>query len=324
MPPASARVGDLRREPVHVRVDAAGRHDHARRVDDRGARVEHDVDAVHGVGVARAADRDDPPAGDPEARVADAEHRIGEQPADDRQLDAAALGAHAEAVAHRVAEARQDPVRPAGVVGLGHQPEVGVGEPDGARLRHRGSPARAPAPALPRARRRHRAPRRRVRRGRGSRARRRTASGTPRALPPGSKNTLAPGAIARRMPQAAARSKRSARLTSKKWKCDVTPTATSPSLTTVSARSRASHSIAVSPPRGGPAERDRVVQHEQPAAVGEQRLDLDPGDQLGDALGDVGRSRACGSRRPPPLRRSSRRARPRRPRRRSARPPRPG
>jgi hypothetical protein len=54
------------------------------------------------------------------------------------------------------------------------------------------------------------------------------------------------------MPQAAARSKRSARLTSKKWKCDVTPTATSPSFTTVSARSRASHSIAASACGGGP------------------------------------------------------------------------
>ena len=55
------------------------------------------------------------------------------------------------------------------------------------------------------------------------------------AAPPGRSTTFAPGAIASRRPQAAARSKRSVRLVSKKWKCDVTPTGTSPSLTTSSA-----------------------------------------------------------------------------------------
>ena len=59
----------------------------------------------------------------------------------DRDLDPAALGAHAEAVAHRVAEARQEPIRAAGLVDLGHEPQVGVAEPDA--LRHPDTPARA-------------------------------------------------------------------------------------------------------------------------------------------------------------------------------------
>ena len=147
--PAGERgVGDLRREPVHVRVDAAGRDDHAGRVDHGRARVEHDVDAVHRVRVAGAADRDDAPVAHAEARATHAEHRVGDQPADDRELDAAALGAHAEPVAHRVAEAGQDPVGPARLVGLGHEPEVGVGEPDGP----------AQAPRYPRSRAQRRAP----------------------------------------------------------------------------------------------------------------------------------------------------------------------
>ena len=267
--------------------------------------------------------RDDAPAGDPEAACRDAEHRVGDEPADDRQLDAAPLGTHAETVAHRVAEARQDPVRPTDVIGLGHEPEVGVGELD-RRLRHRGSHARARARAPPGARPARRAARRRDRHGRGSRAPRRTARGRLRAATPGRKKTLAPGAIASRMPQAAARSKRSARLTSKKWKCDVTPTGTAPSLTTVSPCSRARHSSAVSATGGGPVAADRVVQDQQPAAVGEQRLDLDAADELGDALERRRRDRAAGSRQPRPRHRSARRGPPRRPRRRSAPPPRPG
>ena len=174
--PARQRgVGNLGREPVDVGVDAARRDDHPRRVDDRGRGVEHHVDAVHRVGVARPPDRDDPAAGDAEARVADAEHRVGDEAADDRDLDPAALGADAEPVAHRVAEPGEDPVWAAAVVGLRHEPEVGVGEPDA--VRHRGTPARGRAPARPRARPRRRAARRPGPRGRGSRARRRTGAG---------------------------------------------------------------------------------------------------------------------------------------------------
>ncbi len=48
--PARQRgVGDLRREPVHVGVDAAGRDDEARGVVDRGGGVQDDVDPVHRV-----------------------------------------------------------------------------------------------------------------------------------------------------------------------------------------------------------------------------------------------------------------------------------
>ena len=58
--PAGQRgVGDLRRQPVHVRVDGARRDDQPGRVEDRGRGVEHDLDPVHRVGVAGAADGDD-------------------------------------------------------------------------------------------------------------------------------------------------------------------------------------------------------------------------------------------------------------------------
>ena len=107
---------------------------------------------------------------------------------------------------------------------------------------------------------------------------------------PGSKKTFSPGGIARRMPQAAARSKRRARLTSKKWKCDVTPTGRSPSLTTVERGVSAEPLDADLAAGRRPGRADRVVQHEQPAAVGEQRLDLDAADQRGDAVGHVVRA----------------------------------
>ena len=135
------RVADLRREPVHVRVDAAGRRDQAAAVDHRGRGVEHDVDRVHRVGVAGTPDGDDAAVRDADARAAHAEHRIEQQDVGDRERDAAALGAHREAVAHRAAHAGGDAAR---VVALGLDREAGVAEGH-AVVRHRGTPARAPA-----------------------------------------------------------------------------------------------------------------------------------------------------------------------------------
>ena len=116
---------------MHVRVDAAGRDDHPGRVEDRGADVEHDVDAVHRVRVAGAPDADDAAVGHADRRVADAEDRVEDQAADDRGVDAAALGPHAEAVAHRVAEAGDELVGPVDVVALGDDVQRGVAEADG-------------------------------------------------------------------------------------------------------------------------------------------------------------------------------------------------
>ena len=101
------------------------------RVEDGGADVEHDVDAVHRVRVAGTADADDAAVGHADRRVADAEDRVEDQAADDRGVDAAALGAHAEAVAHRVAEAGDELVGAVDVVALGDDVEVGVAEANG-------------------------------------------------------------------------------------------------------------------------------------------------------------------------------------------------
>ena len=54
------------------------------------------------------------------------EHRVEQEDVGDREADAAALGAHREAVAHRAAHARGDAAR---VVALGLDLEAGVAEP---------------------------------------------------------------------------------------------------------------------------------------------------------------------------------------------------
>ena len=223
-------IGHLGREPVHVRIDRAGRDDHPGGVEHRRRGPEHDVDAVHRVRVAGAADRHDAPVGDPEARAAHAKDRVGDEPADDRELHAAAPGPHAEAVAQRAAETRQDLIGPADAVVLGHELQGRVAEADGESgtavaplARQPSAASRAPgassgpstSPPCPRI---TRAP---------PNGRRRTVTGWP-----GSKKTFTPAGTSSRMPHAAARSKRSARLASKTWKCEVSPTTTSPSLTT--------------------------------------------------------------------------------------------
>ena len=189
-------VADLGREPVHVRVDAARRGDQAAAVDDGGRAVEHDVDRVHRVRVAGAPDRDDAAVRDADARAPHAEHRVEQQDVGDRERDAAALGAHREAVAHRAAHARGDAAR---VVALGLDREARVAEQH-ALVRHRGTHARVPARAPARARRARRAGRRRARRGRARRAA--PAIGTPCSpmLAPGSITSLTPAASASRRP----------------------------------------------------------------------------------------------------------------------------
>ncbi len=301
-------------------VDGARRDDHAAGVDHRGARVEHDVDAVHRVRVAGPADRGHAAAGDADARPPDAEHRVEQQAAGDRDVHAAAAGAHAQAVAHRAAPAGEQLVRAADVVGLRLDDQAGVAE-----LRHRGSPARVRAPGRARARRRRRAGRRRGPRGRARCARRRSgAAGRPWHAP-GANVTFSPAGIASRRPQAAARSKRRSRFTSKKWKCDVTATVTAPSfVTSTVVTSPVSHVGATALGCGGASRTERLVQHQQPHPVGEQRLDLDPRHEAADARRARRPRRAACTRAPRPRRTSARRGPLRRARRRSARRLRPG
>ena len=204
-PAGERRVADLRREPVDVRVDAAGRRDQRAAVDHGRRRVEHDVDRVHRVGVARAADGDDAAVRDADARAPHAEHRIEQQDVGDREPDAAALGAHREAVAHRPAHARwrcrstssrsgstSRPVSPSWTRGSGT--EIAPL----ARQRQRRARARPD----------RRAGRRRARRGRARRAARRSARRTGRrSSRPRSRPSRPPRAraAARRPPRGRAR-----------------------------------------------------------------------------------------------------------------------
>ncbi len=178
--PAGERgVRDLRGQPVHVRVDAAGRDDQAARVVHRGGGVQHDVDPVHRVRVAGAADAHDPAAAHADAGVPHPEHGVDDQAARDRDLHPAALRAHREAVAHRAAPAGDDRVR----LTLGLEPQVAVGEAHA--LRHRDTPACGPAPGPRPARRPRRAGRPRARRARARSARPRSGRAVRSAARPG-------------------------------------------------------------------------------------------------------------------------------------------
>ena len=217
-----------------------------------------------------------------------------EQPADDRELDAAALGAHAEPVAHRVARSRAGSVRPARLVALGDERTASL------------SPSRTPgrqAPRYPRSRAQlerrvaarpaRPAARRPGRRGRGSRARRRTAPAGRRAARRVRRTPSRRRAIASRMPHAAARSKRSARLTSKKWKCDVTPTGTVALVDDRRARVSLRQPLDARPPaRGGPVAPDRVVQHDSRLPSANSASTSTRGTSVGDAVEHVARRRA--------------------------------
>ena len=223
-------------------VDRPRRDDQARGVDHRGPGVEHHVDVVHRVGIPGAPDGRHAPAGDADARALHAEHRVEQEPAGDRDLDAAAARPHPEAVAHGAAPAGEQLVRPSGRVDLRLYDEAGVAELRAARrvdglvgepgLRHRGTPARARARGRAPVHRGRPAARRRGRRDRAPRARRRSAAAARETCSPGGNTTFSPAGIARRMPQVASRSNRRSRLASKKWKCEVTATRTAPSFVT--------------------------------------------------------------------------------------------
>ena len=165
--PRKRCLGDLGREPVHVRVDRPGGDDEAAGVHDRRLGVEDDLDAVHRVGVAGPPHRADAAATDADRRPAHAQHGVEHEPADDRDVDSSALCPHAESIAVVAAPGRHDLVRPRDVVGLGSHPQVAVAEPGQVTRRHRRTPARGRGRAPPRAPRARPGGRRRGRRGRG-------------------------------------------------------------------------------------------------------------------------------------------------------------
>ena len=203
--PAGERgVADLRREPVHVACRSRRASRSSARPSTTAVRgVEHDVDRVHRVGIARPADA----------------RRRGRRDADARAPHARARGRAARTSviarptpprsARTASPSRIVPPMPVGdaarVVALDLDLEAGVAEAH-ARVRHRGSPARAPAAsaALARARLVER-PVDEARRGRARRAGRRSARRTDRRVSPGSITTFAPASSARPQPVHGAR-----------------------------------------------------------------------------------------------------------------------
>ena len=171
---------NLGREPVHVRVDGPRRDDHAARVHERGLGVEDDADAVHRVRVSRPAHGAHAAGPDADRCPPHAEQRVEHEPADHRDVDSAALGPHAEAVAMVAAPARHDLVGARDIVAIRRHLEAAVAEPYALTSRNRRTPARGRARAPPRALPARPGSRRPGRRGRGSHGRRRTARAAPR------------------------------------------------------------------------------------------------------------------------------------------------
>src|SRR3981189_483594 len=81
-PAVKRLLGELRANPVDMRVDAAGGHDAALAGDHLGARADHDIDAGLDVGVAGLADAADPAVADADIGFDDApmveDHGIGD------------------------------------------------------------------------------------------------------------------------------------------------------------------------------------------------------------------------------------------------------
>src|SRR5690606_11589860 len=208
--------------------------------DDLGGRADDQrlVDAVHGVGVARLADADDP-------AVADADIGLDHAPVveDDRPGDhqvGGALRARARRLAHRLADhlpaAEQHLVagRGSAAAVLGDlDQQVGVGQPDavadrGAEQvdvagaldgRHRG-PLSSSAPEY-------------SRRRPGTRRAPASGTSTTSRSTPGSNRTEVPAGMSRWRPHAAARSHSTPGLTAARWKCEPTCTGRSAALLTV-------------------------------------------------------------------------------------------
>ncbi len=92
----------------------------------------HDVHAVEGVGVAGPAHRRDPPGTDADRDLAHAQHRVDDDDVADHHVAGLAdrRGLQVQAVAGRLAEAREELVAGPLRVALDLDHEAGVAEPD--------------------------------------------------------------------------------------------------------------------------------------------------------------------------------------------------
>ena len=173
---------------MHVAVDPAGRRDKPR-PSSTAVEVSSTTSIASMVsGLPARPTADDTAVRHTDAGAPDPEHRIEQHDIGDCQCNAAALGPQREAIAHRAAHAGGD-VRRRRPLDL--DLEAGVAEPR-AGVRHRDSPARAPAAAPALARPARPAARRRDRRGRARRAGPRSGTPNSSAVPPGSITTFAP------------------------------------------------------------------------------------------------------------------------------------
>ncbi len=134
-------LGQLRADPMDMRIDAAGGDDPALAGDRLGAGADHDVDARLDIGVAGLADAADPAVADADIGLDDApmveDHGVGDDRVD-RALGAAAL-ALPHAVADHLAAAELDLLAIDRAVALDLDDEFGVGEPQpvaGRRAEH--------------------------------------------------------------------------------------------------------------------------------------------------------------------------------------------
>ena len=123
-------VGDARTQQVHVGVDRPGCGDQALARDDGGVGPEHHIDAIHDVGVAGAADRDNAPSGDADGGLAYAEDRVDHEYLGDGNFDGIKRGLRHQSVACGLRKAAEYLVAALLVVGLDLDHEARVAEAD--------------------------------------------------------------------------------------------------------------------------------------------------------------------------------------------------
>eukprot|EP01022_Parablepharisma_sp_SALTPOND_P030350 TRINITY_DN760_c2_g1_i1.p2 TRINITY_DN760_c2_g1~~TRINITY_DN760_c2_g1_i1.p2 ORF type:complete len:1290 (-),score=479.69 TRINITY_DN760_c2_g1_i1:1065-4934(-) len=300
----------LRADEVDVAVDTAGGDDHAFARDDLGGAADGHRHAGLDVGIAGLADAGDAARLDADVRLDDApvvdDERIGDDGVHHVGVGALRL---AHAIADHLAAAEFHFLAVDRIVLLDFEEQFGIGQAhavaDGGTehlgIGRTGNLAHWVCPflslpcwafSLP------------ITSALKPQTRRSPASATSSTVRswPGSKRTAVPAAMFRRMPQAAVRSNSSAGLVSQKWKWDPTWIGRSPLLATVTVTvgrpvlsSMSPGSTSISPGIMTRSSRNRMVDGDQLAAVGEGGLHLDVGDHLRHALHDVGATQDGGA-----------------------------
>src|SRR5262250_2448489 len=316
---ADRLVDQLRTDEVDVRVEPARGDDLALARDHLGRGAHDHVvgNAGHQIGVAGLADGDDPPVADADVGLHDAPV-VDDDRVRDHQVERArrARGAHglAHPVPEHLAAAELGFLARGREIALDANEKLRVGQPHavarrgaveigvlpaGQPQRHeRRSHAASFASACSRAPPSVKAFRPKTRRAPPS------STSVTRFSSPGSKRTAVPAGTLSRMPNAWARSNRSARLTSKKWKCEPTWIGRSPVLATVSSTVRrpwfattspspSKYSPGITPPSFAQPRwnweplANRMMDGDELGAVGERALDLNLFDHLRHSLHHV-------------------------------------